>query len=123
MNQFNLGDFVFRLRESKDLSQKELGHKMLMSHTVIKKIENGETISPALNTIKELARVFNRPVEDFVLASQGIDPDAQPKDTDKEAVRKHLANIPEAQRREFMALLFGELIGVQLAIKNEVEKR
>lgn len=50
-----IGSYIKNLRETKDISQRQLAHLSGISNTEINRIENGERKNPSPNTLKKLA--------------------------------------------------------------------
>jgi transcriptional regulator with XRE-family HTH domain len=94
MSSFSIGEYVKRLRQNKDWSQRELARRLQdydesLSYNFVRKLEDGKTESPIFKNVIALASVFRVDIENFVLAQEGIDPDKKQPEK-KEAVEESL---------------------------------
>ena len=62
---FHIGTRVKELRKSQNITQSDLARQLGMTPGAISQIENDIT-SPSLQTLVQLSRIFNRPVEHFI---------------------------------------------------------
>lgn len=79
MKQFSfsmdtLGKYIAHLREQKGWSQRELSRRSGVSFAQIQRIESGETDSPGIKLLEQLAGTLNVPLEALTNAYQGREP-------------------------------------------------
>jgi transcriptional regulator with XRE-family HTH domain len=79
----NLGDFICSKRQIRGWSQRKLADFSGFSFTVIQRIESGEAKNVTLDTLKGIAQALEIPIQDLIIASEGIDPDEKPTELEK----------------------------------------
>ena len=57
MNDYRFGEYIYKLRKEKNLSQLELGMKLGVSDKAISKWENGKA-KPQTDILKKLSKIF-----------------------------------------------------------------
>ncbi|HYD34654.1 MAG TPA: helix-turn-helix transcriptional regulator [Vitreimonas sp.] len=74
--KLTLADKLKKARKDAGLSQKELGHVLLLSDKAVSSYEVGRA-QPSLETLKQISKLTNRPVTYFVEESNTEDIDLQ----------------------------------------------
>lgn len=65
MRDYNFGEFIFKLRKQKKLTQSQLGEKLGVSDKAVSKWENGAA-KPSVDMLYKLAEFFNVSVDELV---------------------------------------------------------
>ena len=60
-----IGDNIRRLRAEKGMTQKEIADRLFVTAQAVSRWENGE-VEPSLNTITELAKIFEVSVDELL---------------------------------------------------------
>lgn len=106
-----LGEYITRIRESQNLSLRELADKAGINHEALRKIEMGTTDNPGIRSIIGIARVLKLEPADLISAYQGKDPE-KVKLKDNEQYRRAcvaiLREIPKDLRTEYFNLMSPE---------------
>lgn len=120
-----LGDYVRELRESKNLSQRDLARLSGVSNTYIANLETGinpstgKPFSPSVSTLEKLAKGLRVPVETLISLARGeqltLDPEARKRELyarirELQAQAKIAKTVPEAET------IYQELLACQREI-------
>ncbi len=65
MRDYQFGEFIYKLRTERKLSQSKLGELVGVSNKAVSKWENGVS-KPSMDTLKKLAAVFNLSIEELL---------------------------------------------------------
>ncbi len=74
MRDYQFGEFVYKLRSERKLSQSKLGELVGVSNKAVSKWENGVS-KPSMDTLKKLAEVFDVSVEELLDGKRASDVD------------------------------------------------
>lgn len=64
-DNYNLGDFIYKMRKEKGYSQTDLANELGVSYKAVSKWETNEA-KPKLNRLKDLAQVFGISVDELI---------------------------------------------------------
>ena len=86
-----IGDNIRRLRAEKGMTQKEIADRLFVTAQAVSRWENGE-VEPSLNTITELAKIFEVSVDELLGVCAEIEPapavEPQPEPEPKVIIEK-----------------------------------
>lgn len=71
--QPQFGKYLQQLRQSKDLSIRQLSHSSKVSHSYLSQIESGERGTPSPDVLSKLARPLGTPYEELMKAAGYIE--------------------------------------------------
>ena len=104
-----LGDYVKMIRTGKEFSMRKLSEMSGISHTEIKRIEDGTRKQPSPQVLRAIASALNTPYEDLMAAAGYID--EQPEEDHEVTVPAGITGAEDltedelAQVNQFIAFL------------------
>lgn len=95
-DNYDLGDFIYKLRKEKGYSQTDLANELGVSYKAVSKWETNEA-QPKLSRLKDLAQVFNISVDELIncrLAENG----EEKKEDDKKSLLGVIGTSSKSKR-------------------------
>lgn len=102
----DLGELVRALRTGKEYSIRKLAELSNVSHTEIKRIEDGQRVQPSPKVLRAIASALNTPYADLMAAAHYID--EHPEESTAAAGIKDTEDLSEdeiAKVNEYIAFL------------------